>query len=210
MLVVDRPDVTIESVTDATGVKVQNEPAAILIFGTRSPFTGTIVTPGISMTRSEPNVPGSFSWVQTVDQLARRLLTDGRYQRREATGFLDTYLEYPTDPQNPARVEDTPSEPLLDSYNDAGELIPVDWYSRSDVFEMYLMWTSSRPNSKPVPVRMVAWNWTGQAEWDNAANEWVLLGTPAYSANPSDADATSHPTWNGNIDGTYDSWVWED
>ena len=68
-----------------------------------------------------------------------------------------------------------------------------------DSFSMYIMFKPTMYNFVAVtdaiyvPLRVQAWNWFGDAGYNN--NTWSLVGSPEYPASASDANASDFPAW---------------
>jgi hypothetical protein len=65
--------------------------------------------------------------------------------------------------------------------------------------KMYAMWDPNLPNSIPVPLGYVQWNFTGDATIANAStNQWVLKSSSAGSNNTF-TQSSSYPQWSGTL-----------
>jgi hypothetical protein len=147
---------------------------------------GNPTAPGIVFTRSV-TMPSSFNgdlqWVQTWNKLRRvQSASNNRCYRSEGTG-LDTLYPY----SSGTTANDSPG-------------LTFDGLKAVIVNESFQMWLMFKPTgvTEPtiwVPLRIVNWNWAGDASLNGAT--WVL-NSSSRSVNPADADTTTHPTWSRN------------
>lgn len=73
----------------------------------------------------------------------------------------------------------------------------------TDNFVTYLLWLPNLPNAQYVPVKSVAWGWTGKATYVSGTN-WTgsnLTGPGSLTV----STATNHPTWTAKWSDTH--WV---
>lgn len=148
---------------------------------------GNGVTPGLSFSRSI-TIPSGFSgttqWVQLVSTLRRRRLNAGTWQELSApVDVLDTTYPYSTS-------NSTNDSPFLLLTSDYSEV------SINEVFDMYLMFTPSGADSRPVPLVKRRWQWTALAT--RSGSTWTLVSSSKLT-NAIDVDTTDHPTWIDNI-----------
>jgi hypothetical protein len=192
---VARPTVTIATVTGSVAIdNAYGQPTlhyGIDSFGqTGISFSNAITMPTGSYNYGNTNY--AIEWVQAGIYYSEQEETnDGSFTWYSNTPFtnnvLDTFYPYP--PDSLSSASDSPHSRGLNNY------IAV---SRSDSYEMYLMFKPS--GGQWVPLKTVNWNWGGVGT--NAIGVWSL-SSHTNSTNLSDADAGTYPIWTQNLTNFY-------
>jgi hypothetical protein len=193
---VTKPSASITTATDQVhggpGHDLNGNPDYVVDFGNGP-------TPGITFTGSGVNAaafPGTESWLQLVDSSSSGYV-DGTGQKwiddfNGTTGpWLNTTDPYPANPANPLSTQDSPGQPIPNSY---------EFWIKAESFSMYLMYTpaAAAPGfaSIEVPLERADWDWSFAAV--NTIGWSLLYG--AYSVNPGTSVSTE-PVWLHNIQG---------
>lgn len=107
---------------------------------------------------------------------------------------LDTRYPYAY-VNTPSYTNDNPSVTLPTTYLEV---------TRTFSANMYLMWQSGSPNSIPVPLGDVSWNFYGDAKQTNTTTHtWSLLSSPtnrgaiAFQSSTASQPSYGYPTWAG-------------
>ena len=103
----------------------------------------------------------------------------------QSAGETSLAGSWTADGNSHSEASDTPAEPLFGRTK-----IEID-----EAFETYLMFKSSEPNSRYVPLRKADWRWGGVA---SSADNFTNVTSPIKSADAVGAECTSHPQWSAN------------
>lgn len=145
--------------------------------------------PGILFTQSTTNPPGisgeTAYWQVVITSNSSRK-ADGIWDNIYLSNLLDTRGLAIAYSNNPV-TSDSPGL-RLDNGNCTEAKV-------SDEFRMWLMFKPDEPDSIWVPLRSVAWSWSGKAKKKNS--KWQLTGAH-NTVNPRSSDTTNFPIWFGN------------
>ncbi len=155
--------------------------------------------PGIKFTQPQASSSGNYSFVQIV-KTSTTTYTEGRNGSFSCPTNPGLDKVYPYTQFSDGTTSDSPSvllEPIFSKIR------------RTFKATMYLLWTSSIPNSIPVPISSQSWQFT-QAISTNASYPsgqswtqpvWNLIGTDGdpvdYVATAPSQSPYGYPTWNG-------------
>jgi hypothetical protein len=184
-----RPQARITPQTPVPVTVANSAVGPLLIFGYPGTANGIIFSNSITC---PTNFSGSVAWVQvclsTVFSAEDTNSITYNYVVPTPGPYLDTSIPYNNYVgTNPV---DGPFIPLGSTF--------YQQESRSDSFEMWMLF---RPNnaagtSYPVPLRAVYWSWSGTAT--NSLNGWGLQ-SGTNTPNPSDFDIEEYPSWSNNV-----------
>jgi hypothetical protein len=156
--------------------------------------------PGISFSASAEKPTGyanifNFQWVQYIE-FDNAIYTANGHAKSCTFGVgLDTEYPFMVPPaamlNHDSFTNDNPDEGLDDTYTN----IRV-----SDVFDMYLMWSSGLQDSIPVPLGKVSWSWLAAARQNTKTHIWSLTSDPYPPFLPFFVEGHAYPTWDHVVD----------
>lgn len=182
--IVNKPDTTLTATQHDVSAGDTKGGIRVIVLGGRKYGTGL---DGINFTATGGS-GGTFSRAQTLTKFSFTDTATSQGQTASAnlhnTNTLGLDTEFPFKAATATTTNDSPEVTVDLSVNPNITRIKVTDFSAT----MYLMWTSAKPNSIPIPVQSLVWSWRGMA--DTSKGDWEKIsgtlplnhtGTPVKS-----------------------------